>query len=63
LQPTEGDARRSHTLRVGRYAQHFVDALQMDENPVEYLLRKYPEACPGQSRIAYQSSIKLLDHK
>eukprot|EP00884_Botryococcus_braunii_P021886 jgi/Botrbrau1/8381/Bobra.0237s0004.1 len=44
LQPTQGDARRSHALRVGRYAQHFVDALQMDENPVEYLLRKYPEA-------------------
>ena len=44
LQPTVGEARRSHTLRVGRYAQHFVDALQMDENPVEYLLRKYPQA-------------------
>ena len=43
LEPTEGDARRSHTLRVGRYAQHFVDALQMDSNPVEYLLNKYPK--------------------
>ena len=43
LEPTEGEARRSHTLRVGRYAQHFVDALQMDSNPVEYLLNKYPK--------------------
>ena len=43
LEPTEGDARRSHTLRVGRYAQHFVDALQMDSNPVEYLLNKSPK--------------------
>ena len=42
LEPTEGEARRSHTLRVGRYAQHFVDALQMDTTPVEYLLAKYP---------------------
>ena len=43
LEPTEGEARRSHTLRVGRYAQHFVDALQMDSNPVEYLMNKYPK--------------------
>lgn len=42
LEPTDGEARRSHTLRVGRYAQHFVDALQMDSNPVEYLMNKYP---------------------
>ena len=27
---------------MGRYAQHFVDALQMDTTPVEYLLAKYP---------------------
>ena len=40
IQPTQGESRKSHTLRVGRYAQHFVDALQMDENPVEYLLHK-----------------------
>ena len=40
IQPTQGEFRKSHTLRVGRYAQHFVDALQMDENPVEYLLHK-----------------------
>ncbi|KAK9820427.1 hypothetical protein WJX72_010224 [[Myrmecia] bisecta] len=44
LVPTAGDQRKSHTLRVGRYAQHFVDALVMDENPVEYLLRKYPQS-------------------
>jgi ATP-binding cassette subfamily F protein 1 len=25
-------------------SQHFVDALSMDENPVEYLLNKYPTA-------------------
>ena len=31
-------------LRIGRYNQHFVDALSMDVNPVEYLLQKFPEA-------------------
>lgn len=41
LEPTSGEQRRSHSLRVGRYAQHFVDALQMEETPVEYLLNKY----------------------
>jgi ATP-binding cassette subfamily F protein 1 len=44
LQPTHGEQRRSHKLRVGRYAQHFVDALSFDETPVEYLLRRFPEA-------------------
>ena len=50
LTPTEGEQRRSHKLRVGRYAQHFVDALSFDENPVEYLLNRYPEA--GESWVA-----------
>ena len=43
LEPSQGEFRRSHTLRVARYAQHFVDALQMDESPVEYLLHKFPQ--------------------
>ena len=41
LEPTKGDSRRSHKLRIGRYSQHFVDVLSMDENPVQYLLRSY----------------------
>lgn len=41
LTPTEGDSRRSHALRIGRYSQHFVDVLAMDETPVSYLQRKY----------------------
>jgi hypothetical protein len=47
LTPTEGEQRRSHKLRVGRYAQHFVDALRMDETPVDYLLSRYPESGAG----------------
>ncbi|GLC59464.1 hypothetical protein PLESTB_001490300 [Pleodorina starrii] len=44
INPVNGESRRSHKLRIGRYAQHFVDALSFDENPVEYLLNKYPTA-------------------
>jgi hypothetical protein len=43
LEPTHGEQRKSHKLRIGRYAQHFVDALQMDDTPVEYLERRFPE--------------------
>ncbi|KAG0561004.1 hypothetical protein KC19_9G029700 [Ceratodon purpureus] len=43
LQPTEGESRQSQKLRVGRYSQHFVDSLQMDETAVQYLLRLYPD--------------------
>ena len=44
LEPSEGEFRKSHKLRIGRYSQHFVDILQMDESAVEYLLRLFPAA-------------------
>lgn len=43
LQPLEGEVRRSQKLRIGRYSQHFVDLLTMEENPVQYLLRLHPD--------------------
>lgn len=43
LIPTEGEARRSQKLRIGRYSQHFVDLLTMEETPVQYLLRLHPD--------------------
>ncbi|PKA60394.1 ABC transporter F family member 4 [Apostasia shenzhenica] len=43
LIPTEGEVRRSQKLRIGRYSQHFVDLLTMEENPVQYLLRLHPD--------------------
>lgn len=43
LQPSEGEVRRSQKLRIGRYSQHFVDLLTMEETPVQYLLRLHPE--------------------
>jgi ATP-binding cassette, subfamily F, member 1 len=44
LNPTTGEQRKSHKLRIGRYAQHFVDALSFDETPVEYLMNKFPQS-------------------
>ncbi|XP_044486559.1 ABC transporter F family member 4-like [Mangifera indica] len=43
LNPTEGEVRRSQKLRIGRYSQHFVDLLTMEETPVQYLLRLHPD--------------------
>lgn len=43
LVPSEGEVRRSQKLRIGRYSQHFVDLLTMEENPVQYLLRLHPD--------------------
>uniref|UniRef100_A0A453QHY0 ABC transporter domain-containing protein n=1 Tax=Aegilops tauschii subsp. strangulata TaxID=200361 RepID=A0A453QHY0_AEGTS len=43
LNPSEREARRSQKLRIGRYSQHFVDLLTMEENAVQYLLRLHPD--------------------
>uniref|UniRef100_A0A0D6QY42 ABC transporter domain-containing protein n=1 Tax=Araucaria cunninghamii TaxID=56994 RepID=A0A0D6QY42_ARACU len=43
LQASEGEVRRSQKLRIGRYSQHFVDLLTMEETPVQYLLRLHPD--------------------
>ncbi|KAG2239434.1 hypothetical protein Bca52824_091778 [Brassica carinata] len=43
LQLIEGEVRRSQTLRISRYSQHFVDQLKMEETPVHYLLRLHPD--------------------
>ncbi|CAK9157430.1 unnamed protein product [Ilex paraguariensis] len=43
LVPNVGEVRRSQKLRIGRYSQHFIDLLTMDETPVQYLLRLHPD--------------------
>ncbi|KAK4491826.1 hypothetical protein RD792_002603 [Penstemon davidsonii] len=54
LVPTKGEVRRSQKLRIGRYSQHFVDLLTMDETPVQYLLRLYP----GQEGPSKQEAVR-----
>uniref|UniRef100_A0A2P2JAC2 ABC transporter domain-containing protein n=1 Tax=Rhizophora mucronata TaxID=61149 RepID=A0A2P2JAC2_RHIMU len=54
LVPTEGEVRRSQKLRIGRYSQHFVDLLTMDETPVQYLLRLHP----NQEGLSKQEAVR-----
>jgi len=51
--PPEGEVLRNPRLRVGVYNQHFVDRLPMDEDPVSYIRRLYPEE-------SYQSTRNML---
>ena len=42
LQPLLGEVRRSQKQRTGRYSQHFVYLLTMEETLVQYLFRLHP---------------------
>ena len=53
LEPKEGEVRRNHRLRIGKYSQHFVEVLPMGESPVEYLRRLFQDE-------TYQSARNLL---
>jgi len=52
LEPDQGEVRKNHRLRVGKYDQHSGDQLQMDVSPVEYLRNKY--------NLDYQDARKML---
>ncbi|KAI3862071.1 hypothetical protein MKX03_001514 [Papaver bracteatum] len=43
LVPTSGEVRKSPKFRIGRYSQHFMNLLTMEETPVKYLLRLHPD--------------------
>ncbi|KAI3918372.1 hypothetical protein MKX01_041692 [Papaver californicum] len=60
LIPTEGEARKSQKLRIGRYSQHFVDLLTMEETPVQYLLRLHPEQEGPSKQEAVRASSESL---
>lgn len=42
LEPTSGSITRNRKLVIGRFSQHFVDQLDMEKTPVEYLMSKFP---------------------
>ncbi|KAH7981376.1 hypothetical protein HPB49_023474 [Dermacentor silvarum] len=52
LTPLEGEARRNHRLRIGRFDQHSGEQLSSDESPVEYLQRLF--------NLNYQDARKQL---
>ncbi|KAA0189465.1 hypothetical protein HAZT_HAZT007929 [Hyalella azteca] len=41
LTPNEGDVRRNHRLKIGRYDQHSGEHLTAEESPAEYLMRLF----------------------
>ncbi|KAK8766676.1 hypothetical protein V5799_006543, partial [Amblyomma americanum] len=52
LTPLQGEARRNHRLRIGRFDQHSGEQLNSDESPVEYLQRLF--------NLNYQDARKQL---
>ncbi|KAL0355760.1 UNVERIFIED_CONTAM: ABC transporter F family member 4 [Sesamum radiatum] len=59
--PTDGEVRKSQKLRIGRYSQHFVDLLTMDETPVQYLLRLHPDQEGLSKQEAVRAKLDALD--
>ncbi|GAA6178846.1 ABC-F family ATP-binding cassette domain-containing protein [Shimia sp. NS0008-38b] len=49
LQPMGGKFTTSSKLRIGFFAQHQVDELYVDENPIQHLMRERP--AEGQARL------------
>lgn len=52
LTPLQGEARRNHRLRIGRFDQHSGEQLNSDESPVEYLQKLF--------NLNYQDARKQL---
>ncbi|XP_067941032.1 ATP-binding cassette sub-family F member 1-like [Watersipora subatra] len=52
LTPTNGEMRKNHRVRVGKYDQHSADQLDLDTSPVEYLGNKF--------NLEYQKARKML---
>ncbi|MBV7393594.1 ABC-F family ATP-binding cassette domain-containing protein [Mameliella sediminis] len=46
----EGRMNRSSKLRIGYFAQHQVDELHLDENPIQHLQRERPDTPPAKLR-------------
>ena len=42
LIPTNGDIRPHGHLKMGRFTQHFVDVLNLDQTPLEFFQDLYP---------------------
>ena len=49
LEPTTGELTQNSRLRIGRYAQHFVDQLPMAATPVEHMRMMFEGGEPGYS--------------
>ncbi|MRX50276.1 ATP-binding cassette domain-containing protein [Paracoccus sp. S-4012] len=50
LEPMEGRVTRSNKLRVGYFAQHQVDELELGETPIDHVRRLRPDEAPARLR-------------
>src|SRR4051812_44920280 len=50
VQPTNGTVVRHRKLVIGRFSQHFVDQLNMDQTPIEYLNSIFKDLKPEDIR-------------
>ncbi|MDN3711011.1 ABC-F family ATP-binding cassette domain-containing protein [Paracoccus cavernae] len=50
LEPMEGRVTRSSRLRIGYFAQHQVDELELDETPLDHVRRLRPDEAPPKLR-------------
>jgi len=50
LEPMEGRIARSGKLRIGYFAQHQVDELELDETPLDHVRRLRPNEAPARLR-------------
>ena len=50
LEPMEGRVTRSSKLRIGYFAQHQVDELELDETPLDHVRRLRPDEAPPKLR-------------
>ncbi len=50
LEPMEGRITRSGKLRIGYFAQHQVDELELDETPLDHVRRLRPDEAPAKLR-------------
>lgn len=55
LKPLSGQIQTSSKLRIGYFAQHQVEALDLDETPIEALRRHRPGELPGKLRARLAS--------
>ena len=40
VQPTQGEMRKNHRVRIGYYSQHSAEQLELNKSPAEYLVSK-----------------------
>jgi ATPase subunit of ABC transporter with duplicated ATPase domains len=50
LEPTTGEIVRNRHLRATKFAQHFVEQLEMSASPVDYLQKCFPDMTPLEIR-------------